>query len=146
MPRLARPALARFSLAALAALALAGCATNTAYDKLASAKPTGSAFSRALFQDYSALARSFGLANTPATKAFDATEAYSLSGLNADVAAVAEAFAAKAMDASQGEEPLPEAAPPDSNVGESARLKLLRALADGRKTAPCRRRSRPGPI
>lgn len=136
MPRLARPALARFCLAAAAALALAGCATNAAYDQLASAKPSGGAFSQALFHDYSYLARSFGIADAPANSAFDATEAYSLSGLNADVAAVAQAYAAKAMKASEGEQPLPEAAPIDSQVGENARLKLLRALDQGRTRAP----------
>jgi outer membrane protein OmpA-like peptidoglycan-associated protein len=136
MPRPARPVLARFSLAALAALALAGCATTTAYDKLANTKPSGPPFAQALFHDYSDLAHSFGMADTPSATAFGATEAYSLSGLSPEVAAVADAYAAKAMTAAEGQEPLPEAAPPDSDMGENARLKLLRALDQGRKRAP----------
>jgi outer membrane protein OmpA-like peptidoglycan-associated protein len=136
MPRPARPAFARFSLAALAALALTACASTSPYDNLAGAKPSGSAFARALYQDYSALAYSFNMAGTPAATAFGASDAYSISGVDADVAAVANAYAAKALKAAQGSEPLPEAAPPDSRMGENARLKLLRALDNGRKKAP----------
>ena len=132
----------RFSLTALAGLALAaglilaGCVAESPFDELNQAKPDGSAFSQALFKNYAFLARSFGVQNAPAGTAFDAEESMSISNVDSAVADVANAFAAKALVAAKGEEPLPEAAPTDNQQAEEQRLRLLRALAQGRTKAP----------
>ncbi len=115
--------------------ALAGCVSTSSYDAMVRATPTGSAFSRALFADYSALAHSFNLANAPSSTAFDASATVSLSGLDSQVAAVGNAFADKALLAAQGEEPLPEAAPPDDTRADALRMRLLRVLDTGRTKA-----------
>ena len=67
MPLAPRPMFRRLmpGLALAVALAVGGCVGNTPYDDLASAQPTGSPFSRALFKDYAYLARSYGIANRP---------------------------------------------------------------------------------
>lgn len=116
--------------------ALAGCVSTSPYDAMARATPSGSPFARALFADYSALARSFGLANAPSGTSFGASASLSLSGLDSDVAAVANAFADKAISASKGEEPLPEPAPPDDEKTDALRMRLLRVLDTGRTKAP----------
>lgn len=123
-------------MAVLAALALGGCVSNAPFDDLGQAKPSGSAFSQALFKDYAYLARSYGLQNAPTSTAFDAEDSMSISAVNSDVATVANAFAAKALSAAKGEEPLPEPAPAGDDKAEALRLELLRALNKGRTKAP----------
>lgn len=133
-----RPALSRRTagFAVLAALALAGCVSNAPFDDLGQAQPTGSAFARALFKDYAYLARSYGLQNGPSGTAFDAEDAMSIGSVDSAVAEVANAFAVKALAAATGEEPLPEPAPTGDENAENLRLKLLRALDEGRTKAP----------
>ncbi len=138
MPRSARPVLRRLvpGLALLLGLILAGCAGQSAYDELSQARPSGSPFAQALFRDYAQLARSYGLADAPATTAFDSGEAFSVSGASAPVVEVAETLARKALIAAKGEEPLPEPAPTDNREADTLRMKLLRALDEGRTKAP----------
>lgn len=136
MPLFERSVLRRLLPAALLLSALAGCAGPSPYDKLEAVTPSGSAFSRALYKDYAHLARSLGLQNAPAATSFDSTQSYSLSGIDANVADVADTFARKAVRAANGEEPLPEPTPPDNSDAEIGRQKLLRALDQGRKMAP----------
>jgi len=123
-------------LALAAVFALSGCASDTPFDALKGVQPSGSPFAQALFKNYAYLARSFGLQNAPSGTAFDATGSLSLAAVDSEVATVANAYATKALDASKGEEPLPEAAPPDDQTAENARLQLLRALNHGRTKAP----------
>lgn len=123
-------------LALGAALALGGCINNSAYEDLMQAQPNGSPFARALFQDYSYLARSFGIGEAPSTTAFDASDSISIASLDSDVADVANAYAEKALVAARGEEPLPEPAPTDDEAAEKLRMRLLRALDQGRAKAP----------
>jgi OOP family OmpA-OmpF porin len=138
MPAFPRSASRRLAAggAVAAVIILTGCAGETTYDRLEAAKPTGSAFSMALFRDYRDLARSFGIAQAPANGAFDAEESYSLSGVSPEVSDVAEAYAAKALVAGKGEEPLPEPSPTDNTLAEQGRQKLLRALDQGRTKSP----------
>ncbi|MBU6442492.1 MAG: hypothetical protein KGR48_01160 [Alphaproteobacteria bacterium] len=119
-----------------AAFALSGCASDTPFDNLKGAQPSGSPFARALFTDYAYLARSFGLQNAPSGTAFDAAGSLSLAAVDSETATVANTYASKALTASKGEEPLPEGAPPDDQVAENLRLRLLRALNHGRAKAP----------
>lgn len=138
MTAFSRPAPSRIpaGVALLAALALGGCVSNAPFDELGQVQPTGSAFSQALFKNYAYLARSYGLQNAPSGTAFDAEDSMSISAVNSDVATVANAFAAKAISAAKGEEPLPEPAPPGDDKIEALRLELLRALNKGRTKAP----------
>lgn len=138
MPRLARSRFSRLfpALALAGTLALGGCVGSSPYDDLMNTQPTGSAFSKALFQDYSYLARSFGISEAPSSTAFDANDAISVTSIDNSEAQVADAYAQKAMLAAKGQEPLPEAAPTDNHTAETMRLKLLRALDDGRTKAP----------
>ncbi len=123
-------------LALAAAFTLCGCANETPFDDLKGAQPSGSAFAQALFKDYAYLARSFGLQHAPSGTAFDAADSLSLAAVDSDVATIANDYASKALTASKGEEPLPEAAPPDDQAAEDLRLRLLRALNHGRTKAP----------
>ena len=135
MPRIA---LTRFGagVVMLAAAALAGCAQTTVFDDLNDAQPTGSPFAQAQFRDYSALARSFGTTEQPSGQSFDAQGSMSLTGTDATTESLAIAFAQKALTASRGEEPLPEAAPDGDADAEALRLRLLRGLDQGRDKAP----------
>ena len=138
MPLAPRPTFRRLmpGLALAVALAAGGCVGNAPYDDLASAHPTGSPFSRALFKNYAYLARSYGIASSPSTTAFDASGSISVAGLDNDVADIANIFAEKALTAAKGQEPLPEPAPTDDQSAEQRRLRLLRALDQGRTKAP----------
>lgn len=135
---ISRFALSRFGagVVILAALTLAGCAGTTIFDDLDAAQPTGSPFSQALFKDYAALARSFGTQSEPSTESFDAQGSMSLTSSDATTESLAVAFAQKALTAAKGEEPLPEAAPDGDTDAEAMRLRLLRALDQGREKAP----------
>ena len=129
-------ALTRFGAAVVLLAALAGCAQTTVFDDLNAAQPTGSPFAQAQFQDYAALARSFGTTEQPSGQSFDAQGSMSLTGTDATTESLAIAFAQKALTASKGEEPLPEAAPDGDADAEALRLRLLRGLDQGRDKAP----------
>jgi len=133
-----RPVLLRLvpGLALGAVLALGGCVGTSPYEDLMQAQPNGSPFARALFQDYSYLARSFGVGQAPSTTAFDASGSISIASLDSDVADVANAYAEKALVAAKGEEPLPEPAATDDEKAEQLRQRLLRALDQGRTKVP----------
>ena len=125
------------AIAIVAALVLSACAGTSLFDDLDRATPTGSPFAQALFKDYSILARSFGDAGESTAATFDSS-AGSLednSPIN-DVGGLANAFAQKALDASKGEEVLPESAPEDNDVADAARVRLLQSLDLGRVKFP----------
>jgi OmpA-OmpF porin, OOP family len=119
------------------ASALAACASTTISDELDAVTPTGSPFAQAQFKDYSFLARSFGdAAENSTSTSFDAGGSMSLTGPSSDVSSLAQVYADKALSAAKGEEVLPEAAPESDTDAEAIRLRLLRALEDGRTKAP----------
>lgn len=125
-------------VAIAATLVLSACAGTSLFDDLDRATPTGSAFAQALFKDYSILARSFGDAGESAAATFDSGGASSgddTPTIN-DVGGLANAFAQKALDASKGEEVLPEAAPEDNDAADTARVRLLQSLDQGRTKFP----------
>jgi len=119
-----------------AALALAGCVSNGLLDDLDQAQPIGSDFSKALFQNYSYLAHSFGDAGSSASSAFDSDSTISLSGGSADVGDLVNTYAQKALDAAQGQEVLPEPAPDGNADAATMRDRLLKDLEDGRGKFP----------
>ncbi len=119
-----------------AALGLSACAGNGIFDDLDKAHPTGSAFSQALFRDYSYLAHSFGEAGSGGGMAFDNDSSMSLEGGTADSADLATSFAQKALDAASGNELLPEAAADGDADAQAMRERLLKDLEDGREKFP----------
>ncbi len=123
-------------LAVCLGLALSACAGSGVFEDLDQAQPTGSAFSQALFKDYSALARSFGSVGATSGSSFDSDSSMSLSGADNDVADLATAFAQKALDAAKGSDVLPEPAADGDNDAEAARIRLLKSLEDGREKFP----------
>jgi outer membrane protein OmpA-like peptidoglycan-associated protein len=131
---LTRTGLIRIAVVAVA-LALSACAGNGLLDDLDQATPTGSDFSKELFKNYSYLAHSFGDAGDSASTSFDADSSVSLSG-NSDVADLASAYAQKGLDAAQGQEVLPEAAPDGNADAATMRDRLLKDLEDGRGKFP----------
>jgi len=136
MPAPSRTGLFRVAFVAIALLSLSACAGNGLLDQLDQATPVGSDFSKELFKNYAYLARSFGDQAGEASTAFDADNSLSLSGGNADVADLATAYAQKALDAAQGQEVLPEAAPDGDADAATMRDRLLKALEDGRGKFP----------
>ena len=128
----------RYRLAAGLAVAgiLTGCAGRTPYEQLMAVKPTGSAFSHALYHEYARLAQSLHISELPGRTAFDARGSISLSPVSPNEARLALHYAQKAESAAIGEEPLPEEAPADDRVAENVRLELLRMLSTQRNKAP----------
>ena len=128
----------RYRLAAGLAVAgiLTGCAGRTPYEQLMAVKPTGSAFSHALYHEYARLAQSLDISELPGRTAFDARGSISLSPVSPNEARLALHYAQKAESAAIGEEPLPEEAPADDRVAENVRLELLRMLSTQRNKAP----------
>lgn len=124
------------AFAVAAAIALSACAGNGIFDDLDQAQPVGSAFSQALFKDYSYLAHSFGDAASSASTSFDADNSSDLASGTADVSDLATAFARKALDAAQGNEVLPEPAPDGDTAADAVRQRLLKDLEDGRGKFP----------
>jgi outer membrane protein OmpA-like peptidoglycan-associated protein len=119
------------------AATLAACASTTISDELAAVQPVGSPFAQAQFKDYSFLARSFGdAADSSTSTAFDSGGSMSLTGTSSDVSDLAQAYAGKALEAAKGDDVLPEAAPEGDADAEALRLRLLRALEEGRSKAP----------
>jgi len=118
-------------------LTLSGCIGTSALDELDQSRAIGSAFSQALYKDYSFLARSFGdVGPSKNGSAFDSDESIELSDVTADVADLANAYAEKALAAAKGDEVLPEAPPTDMADADTLRLRLLKDLDQGRDKAP----------
>ena len=114
------------------ALALAGCAG----DETGSA---GSAFSQALYKDYTDLATQAAAAPAPESDSsffddpFGLVSMFSSSSNPNDL--VTQAFTDKASLAQQGQEPAPEAAPNDPTA-QTMRARLTRAINAGKNTYP----------
>jgi OOP family OmpA-OmpF porin len=121
------------AFAATAALAT-GCVNETALDQLSETRPTGSAFSQALFQDYKALARSFGTVGAAAGVAFDRGGSIEMTKMDSTVGALANAYAEKALLAARGSmvEPEPGVDVPTHKM----RDRLVRALERGKDAFP----------
>jgi outer membrane protein OmpA-like peptidoglycan-associated protein len=132
---LSMPTFAR-ALGVAACFALSGCIGESAFDEINATQPVGSAFSAALFKNYSYLAKSFGTQSSPAGQAFDAEGAISLTGADNTISGLANAYAEKALAAGRGDEVLPEPAPDGDADAENVRLELLRDLDDGRDKTP----------
>jgi hypothetical protein len=121
----------------IAALAASGCVGTTALGTLEQVHPIGDPFSQELYKNYAFLARSFGDVGTPTSGSpFDVGDSIHLGSMSLRVADVANAFAEKAITAAQGDEVLPEPPPNDTAQAEAIRLRLLRALDQGRDKAP----------
>lgn len=114
--------------------ALAGCLGNTSLDDLNFTKPTGTAFDNALYANYKFLALSFGDVGEAKRAVFDFNGSVSLNETDKNVASLANAFAAKAVEAARGEfvDPEPSASPATHEV----RDRLLRALEPARDAFP----------
>ena len=108
-----------------------GCVNNTALDDLRDTKPEGSAFNKALFKDYSALARSFGEVGAAAGVAFDTSGSFELTEMDSNVGALANAYAEKALLAARGS--LVEPEPGVDVPTHKARDRLIRALERGKE-------------
>jgi hypothetical protein len=117
--------------------ALAGCVGTTALSQLDVARPIGDAFTQDLFKNYAFLAHSFGAVGAPRSGTpFDADQSLQLGSMSADVADVANAYAAKALAVAQGDDILPEDPDPALKDSEAMRMQLLRDLDQGREKAP----------
>jgi hypothetical protein len=115
-------------------LALGGCVNFTAVDDLKTAAPTGTPFARALFADYSFLARSFGDIGHAGYTTFDQADSISLNRTDRDVAGLANSFASKALALARGEDVDPE--PGTTNAAHALRDRLVRALGPGTDSYP----------
>jgi|SRR5580698_9336337 hypothetical protein len=126
----------RFCVAAClgAALLLFGCVNNTALDDLKETVPQGSKFNKALFKNYSALARSFGEVGAAAGVAFDNGGSIEITRMDSNIGALATAYAEKAIIAARGSlvEPEPGVDVPTHKM----RDRLIRALERGKETFP----------
>ena len=118
-----------------AGLLLSGCVNFSALDDLKIASPpTGSRFDQALFQDYAFLARSFGDVGQASYTAFDQEGSMSLTETDNDIAALANAYASKALQLSRGDVADPE--PSTDLQSHALRDRLVRALDPGRDAFP----------
>ncbi|HWA88473.1 MAG TPA: hypothetical protein VG889_00450 [Rhizomicrobium sp.] len=115
-------------------LGLLGCVNNTALDDLKDTTPEGSAFNKALFKDYSILARSFGEVGAAAGVAFDTEGSFELTEMDSGVGALANAYAEKALLAARGS--LVEPEPGVDIPTHKARDRLIRALERGKDGFP----------
>ena len=116
---------------------LAGCVGTTALSQLDAARPIGDAFSQDLFKNYALLAHSFGVVGAPRSGTpFDAEQSIQVGSMSADVADVANEYAAKALAVAQGNDILPEDPDPALRDSEAMRMQLLRDLDQGRDKAP----------
>lgn len=117
--------------------ALGGCVGTTALSQLDVARPIGDPFSQDLFKNYAFLAHSFGAVGAPSSGTpFDADQSIQMGSMSADVADVANAYAAKALAVAQGDDILPEDADPALRDSDGLRTQLLRDLDQGREKAP----------
>ena len=117
-----------------AGMALAGCMNFSSLDDIETAPQPKSPFALALFQDYVFLARSFGDVGQAGYIAFDQEGSIPLTDTDQGVAALANAFAAKALALSRDELVDPEASR-DVRTHE-LRDRLVRALNPGRDAFP----------
>jgi len=133
-PRLTCRILGGTGLAVTAAWFLTGCVNETALDDLRTTRPSGSAFSQALFRDYRALARSFGSVGAAAGIAFDTEGSMQLTDMDSNIGALANAYATKAIIAARGSvvEPDPGVDVPTHKM----RDRLIRALDRARDSFP----------
>lgn len=125
---------ARPLLMVAASLALAGCVNFSALDDLAQAPEPKDAFSLALFKNYAFLARSFGDVGQAQYTSFDQQGSIPLTTTDASVADLANAYAGKALQLSQGQLVDPEVSR-DIQTHEM-RERLVRALGIGRDSFP----------
>ena len=125
-----RPRLLGLAGASLLVLALAGCADDD------TAATTGSAYSQALYKDYTELATQTAAAPTPPSDEsfFDNPFGLFSSSSNPNDMLVT-AYTDKANLAQQGQEPAPEAAPADP-VAQTIRGRLVRAIDAGKDRFP----------
>jgi hypothetical protein len=115
----------------LATAFLAGCVNEYALDDLSTTKPAGDAFSKALFKDYSALAKSFGPVGVSAGVAFDRGGSIEMTEMNSAVGGLANDYAEKAIIAARGANVEPE---PGIDVPtHKMRDRLIRALERGKE-------------
>jgi len=125
---------ARFAAISLAAALLAGCVNEIALDDLGTTKPEGSAFNKALFYNYKAVARSFGPVGASAGVAFDHGGSMELTEFDSNVGGLANDYAEKALLAARGSVVEPE---PGINVTtHKMRDRLIRAIERGRDNFP----------
>ena len=124
----------RFAVAACAALLLTGCINNLALDNLKDTRPLGSAFNKALFRDYSKVARSFGEVGASAGVAFDGKASLELTQMDSAIGALANAYAEKAIIAARGSVVEPE--PGIDIPTHKMRDRLIRALERGKDNFP----------
>lgn len=118
----------------LSALFLIGCVNNTALDDLRDTTPTGSAFNKALFKNYGALARSFGEVGAASGVSFDGDASFELTEMDSAVGALANAYATKAIIAARGSLVEPEAGVDIPT--HKMRNRLIRALERGKESFP----------
>jgi len=126
--------IARMSLVVgLGVIALDGCTTD---DTLEGVAATGTAFTQALFSDYSALSKqAAALAAPEVTEEPGFFESlFDDAGDTGPNAQLANAFTAKALVAAPGNEPEPEAAP--DQMAAALRARLVRLLAIHKDDAP----------
>ncbi|HEX4294974.1 MAG TPA: hypothetical protein VHZ29_12635 [Rhizomicrobium sp.] len=128
----------RFGVSACAgtALLLLGCVNNTALDDLHETKPVAgtTAFNKALFDDYRALARSFGEVGAAAGVAFDSGGSMEMTEMDSAIGALANSYAEKALIAARGSvvEPEPGVDVPTHKM----RDRLVRAMERGKDSFP----------
>lgn len=118
----------------VAGLALAGCINFSPLDDLGTAEPPADPFNKALFQNYSYLARSFGAVGQAQYEAFDKEGSIPLTNTDASVASLANAYAGKALDLSKGQLVDPEVSR-DIKTHE-LRERLVRALTTAHDVYP----------
>jgi hypothetical protein len=117
-----------------AALLLFGCVNNTALDDLKDTTPLGSRFNKALFKNYSALARSFGEVGAASGVAFDNGGSIELTRMDSTIGALANSYAEKAIIAARGS--LVEPEPGIDVPTHKTRDRLIRALERGKDSFP----------
>lgn len=117
-----------------AGVALSGCINFSALDDLKTASPPEDAFNKALFQNYAFLARTFGLVGQAQYDSFDQNASIPLTRTEGDVAELANTYAEKALQLSQGQLVDPEVSR-DINTHE-LRERLVRGLTSAKDVYP----------
>ncbi len=125
---------ARPLLILAAGLSLAGCINFSPLDDLNTATPPKDPFASALFKNYAFLARSFGDVGQAQYGSFDQGASIPLAQTDVSVAQLANAYADKAIQLSNGQSPDPEISR-DVKTHEM-RERLVRALTAGRDEYP----------
>jgi outer membrane protein OmpA-like peptidoglycan-associated protein len=115
----------------LSAGLLSACAGPSALDELNGVQPTGSAFSQALYSNYSFLARSLSAQPSEDTGFFESVDPFAGSE---DAETAAEVYATKALLAARGSEPPPEPAP--DGEAQDLRNRLIAVLANASSRFP----------